>query len=63
MNKQDVLKAKLIALIHEIENAKNMVDAGTKEYLNNFESIVTKHLIGIEQGTFPASKGNLLGTT
>lgn len=33
MNKQDVLKVKLLTLIHEIENAKNMVDAETQKFL------------------------------
>ncbi len=63
MDKQDTLKVKLITLIHEIENAKNMVDAETQEFLINLESLVKKHLINVEQGTFPASHGNLLGTT
>ncbi len=63
MNKQDVLKIKLLNLVHEIENAKNMVDVGTQEYLIDFESLVKSYYIKrIEQGTFPASKGGLLGT-
>jgi len=41
----------------------NRYDKGIEEYLIDFESLVRSHYIErIEQGTFPASKGGLLGT-
>ena len=60
-NRQELLK-KLMILVQEIDEAKNVVDDEKIGYLNNYKIGVENVIAKLQDGVLPASKGGLIGT-
>ncbi|MCM1172351.1 MAG: hypothetical protein NC393_09520 [Clostridium sp.] len=63
MDKKQELLKKFHLLIQEIEKAKKVADGEKNIYLDNYEEWIEAVTRRLQDGTLPASKGELIGTT